>query len=213
MTPFPPPPEPRDAPSPEAEIQALLDGNRSWVDALERDDPETFPELARRHRPPFMLVGCCDARMPMDLMTSATPGHLFLHRNVANQIRPDDPAIRASLDFGLGVLGARHLIVCGHTGCGGVQAAFSGGGPASVQGWVNPIHRLAQAESLKDADELAERNVIFQLEQALEFEAVQEGLRDPDRVLVLHGWIFRLETGRIEVLPLPVDRWRSEGRF
>ncbi len=213
MTPFPAPPDPESAPPPEEEIRSLLEGNRRWVEAVERDDPGTFPELARRHRPPFALVGCCDARMPMDLMTSASPGHLFLHRNVANQIRPDDPAIRASLDFGLGVLGARHLIVCGHTGCGGVTAALRGKGPPSVLDWVTPIRELVLETGTEDPDELSRLNVVHQLERALELEVVQEGIRHPTRVLRLHGWVFCLDTGRIEDIPLPIDRWRAEGRI
>jgi len=221
VTPFPTPPDPSSPPDPDQEIRTLLEGNRKWVDAWTRDDPDTFPILARTHRPPFLLVGCCDARMPMDLITQASPGHLFLHRNVANQVRADDPAIAASLEFALGALGVRHLIVCGHTGCGGVTAALSGASSPAVDRWVEPVRGLAEAskESLdrvealpERADRLAELNVIRQLENALEFQSVRDALLDPRRILRLHGWMFRLDSGRIEALELPHQRWKSEGR-
>lgn len=220
MTPFPPPPDPSSPPDPDQEIQRLLEGNRRWVEAWTGEDPETFPVLARMHRPPFLLVGCCDARMPMDLITQASPGHLFLHRNVANQVNPEDPAIQASLEFAIGSLGVRHIIVCGHTGCGGVKAALAGESSPAVDRWVEPIRELAQrsTESLEEtapgperADRLAELNVIRQLQNALALGPVQDGLRDPRRVLRVHGWMFRLESGRLEALDLPVQRWRSQG--
>ncbi len=205
-----------------AEIQRLLEGNRQWAEARRRQDPETFPVLARRHEPPFMVVGCCDARMPMDQLTGTDTGELFLHRNVANQVRLDDPAIAASVEFAVGTLGVRHLIVTGHTACGGVKAALSDEPPPAVAHWVEPIHALArevsaeleEAGSFSDrADLLAARNVIRQIENLLEMEPVRAAIRDPDRVLLLHGWLFHLETGLIEALELPMDRWRREERL
>jgi carbonic anhydrase len=222
VSPFPPPPDPASAPPPDEEIRQLLEGNRRWAEARRREDPETFPLLARSHRPPFLLVGCCDARKPMDLLTGAAPGHLFLHRNVANQVRPDDPAILASLEFAIGTLGVRHLIVCGHTGCGGMAAALADEPGPAVRGWTAPVRALAREmadelagiESMAErADLLAERNVIRQLEHALEIDTVRGALGDPDRVFELHGWLFRLDTGRIATLDLPWARWRVEGRM
>jgi carbonic anhydrase len=222
MSPFPLPPDPNAPPRPEDEIRTLLEGNRHWVETWTRDDPETFPALSRTHRPPFLLVGCCDARMPMDLITEASPGHLFLHRNVANQVRTDDPAIAASFEFALGTLGVRHLIVCGHTGCGGAKAALADGAGPAVDRWVAPIRRLAEEreEELSTAEGRGERadllaalSVVRQLENALEFDSVQAALADPERILRLHGWMFHLDTGRIKALDLPEERWREEGRF
>ena len=217
---------PRTYPTPPGdardEIRILLDGNRRWAEARRSDDPETFPVLARRHEPPFLVIGCCDARMPMDQITGTDTGQLFLHRNVANQVRLDDPAIAASVEFAVGTLGVRHLIVTGHTACGGVKAALSEEVPPAVGRWVEPIRMLADElseelsgqESFGDrADLLAGRNVLRQLENVLEMAPVQEALRDPDRTLLLHGWLFHLETGLIESLELPTERWHREGRL
>jgi len=212
----------RSHPDPRAEVQRLLDGNRRWAEEKRKQNPDTFPVLARRHEPPFMVVGCCDARMPMDLVTGTDTGELFLHRNVANQVRLDDPAMAASVEFAVGTLGIRHLIVTGHTACGGVKAALSDEAPPAVARWVEPVRRLADevageltgAGSFGDrADLLAARNVIRQLENLLEMEPVRQALRDSGRILQLHGWLFHLETGLIEELDLPMDRWGREGRL
>lgn len=220
MTPIPEPPDPDARPDPDEEINALLEGNRRWADARDREDPETFPALARTHRPPFLFVGCCDARKPLNMLTGASPGHLFIHRNVANQVRLDDPAIAASLEFALGALEVRHLIVCGHSRCGGVQAALAPEVTPAVGRWISPVRDLAreiagvleeEGSAAGRADLLARRNVVRQLENLLELDAVRETIADPARVLRLHGWFFRLETGRVEVLELPMERWREGG--
>jgi carbonic anhydrase len=202
------------------EIQELLDGNRTWADARCRQNPEVFHELSRVHAPPFLLVGCCDARKPMDMVTGTQPGRLFLHRNVANQVRADDPAIGASLEYALGVLGVRHLIVCGHTGCGGVQASLDADPGGDLARWIAPVRALAaehgeELGAIEDfrarADALAERNVVRQLENALHFPAVRKRMADDDHPLRIHGWMFCLDKGLIETVPLPWARWREEG--
>lgn len=220
MSPFPEPPLPSSAPSPEEEIRALLEGNRRWALAREREDPGTFPALARVHRPPYLLVGCCDARKPLDLVLQASPGHLFIHRNVGNQVRSDDPAIEASLEFAIGVLGVRHLIICGHTGCGAMQAALATETSPAVARWVAPVRELAKeserelaalGEGELPTDRLAELNVLRQVRNLLGMAMVREAILDPGRILRLHAWLFRLDNGRIEALYLPMERWREEG--
>jgi carbonic anhydrase len=207
-------------PSMDHEIETLLDGNRRWAEAREAEHPNIFQELAQQHRPPFLLVGCCDARKPLNLILQASPGQLFIHRNVGNQVRSDDPAIEASLEFAIQVLGVRHLIVCGHSGCGAMQAALAESVSPAVARWVEPVRALAQEklerlEALKDlgdrADLLAEFNVLRQARNLLAMHPVREAILDPNRNLALHAWFFRLRTGRIEPLGLPMDRWVAEG--
>ncbi len=202
------------------EIEELLEGNRSWAQARCRQNPDVFLELARVHAPPFLLVGCCDARKPMDLVTGTQPGRLFLHRNVANQVRADDPAIGASFEFALGVLGVRHLIVCGHTGCGGAQASLGEDPGGDLGRWIAPVRALAaehraELEAIPGfgarADALAERNVVRQVENALRYPAVRKRMADDDHPLRVHGWMFCLDKGLIEKVALPWHRWREEG--
>lgn len=207
-------------PDPDNDLDVLLERNRAWAEARRRADPDVFAKLARVHRPPFLFVGCCDARKPLDVVTGAAPGALFLHRNVANQVREDDPAIGASFEFALGVLECRHLIICGHTGCGGVQAALGPDPGGQLARWIEPVRRLAgevaaELEGLPDAaaraDRLAERNVLRQLENALGFDIVQTRLRDPARPLRIHGWMFCIERGLLEPMALPLGAWREQG--
>jgi carbonic anhydrase len=218
---MPPTPDPA-VQNPDHELEQLLEGNRRWARSRLADDPQAFQELARVHAPPFLLVGCCDARKPVGLMTGAEPGQLFLHRNVANQVRLDDPAIGASFEFALGVLRVRHLVICGHTRCGGVHASLGPAPGGDLERWIEPVRALAaehraDLEAIDDAharaDALAEMNVIRQAENALEHPTVQARLVDADRPLRIHGWMFRLETGLIETVSLPWERWREEGRL
>jgi len=220
MTLVPDPSFPAAARSMEDEIGGLLDGNRRWAEARQAEDPNVFHDLAQVHRPPFLLVGCCDARKPLNVILQASPGQLFIHRNVGNQVRSDDPAIEASVEFAIQVLGVRHLIVCGHTGCGAMQAALEEEVSPAVRRWVEPVRALAQekAEILQEvsdlaarADLLAEFNVLRQARNLLALSPVREAIVDPGRDLALHAWFFRLKTGRIEPLTLPVDRWLTEG--
>jgi carbonic anhydrase len=216
------PGKPTAHPELDREIDELLRGNRGWAKERLRQFPDAFNEMDRVHAPPYLLVGCCDARKPMDLVTGSQPGRLFLHRNVANQVRLDDPAIGASFEFALGVLGVRHLIVCGHTGCGGIQASLMEDPGGDLGRWVAPVRALAAENAAElDAllhfrtrsDTLAEMNVIRQLENALEYPAVRARLVDPERPLRLHGWMFRLKTGLIDSIELPWSRWEAEGRL
>jgi carbonic anhydrase len=209
-------------PDPAAEIEALLQGNRDWADGRIQADPQSFQRLAAVHEPPYLFIGCCDARNPLDQITGRGPGSLFFHRNVGNQVHPDDPAIGASFEFSLGTLGVRHLIVCGHTRCGGMQTALGQDPGGDLGRWTAPLRALAaekRAEIPHEAsfeartDALARLNVIRQLEHALAHSAVQARLAHPEPPLHLHGWMFHLETGLVERLPLPWERWREEGRL
>lgn len=204
----------------ESEIALLLEGNRCWAEARTRLNPDLFPSLARVHAPPYLLVGCCDARKPLDLVTGAEPGMLFLHRNVGNQVRHDDSAIGASLQFAIETLGVRHAVVCGHTRCGGMQSALAGDPGGDLGRWLEPVRDLARREAAElarasdadaQADRLAELNVLLQLENLLRDPTVQRALSDEHRPFRVHGWMFRIGTGRIEQVVLPLARWRDEG--
>lgn len=214
------PPEAGAGTGPPDEIKRLLEANRRWAEARRGADPDAFRALCSTHRPPFCTVGCCDARTPLDVITGASPGHLFIHRNVANQVRLDDAAVGASLEFSLGVLEVRHLVVIGHTRCGGVQAALGPELGGDLGAWIAPVREIArehrdELEAIEDpvarTDALAERNVVRQLENALRHPAVRRRLEDEERPLRLHGWMFRLESGQLEALELPQVRWKEAG--
>ena len=202
------------------EVAGLLEGNRAFVEARSREDPEAFRKLARGQQPPYLLVGCCDSRKPLDVLTRSGPGRLFILRNVANLLIPGDAATDAGLEFALLKLGVRHVILSGHTRCGGVEAALRGVDQGAVGRWIAPLRELArlhqeELDGIQDydarVDRLAELNVVAQLENALGHPAVRARLQGEGPPLHLHGWMFRLGTGLLEPLPLPVRSWREKG--
>lgn len=197
----------------------LLENNRRWVDQRLAEDPEYFRRLGEGQRPAFLLIGCSDSRKPLNVITQTEPGELFIHRNVANMVGPDDLNVQAVLDFAIGSLEVRHVIVCGHTRCGGVQAALEGTARGPVRRWLAPLDELRRAmaadlEALDDpqarADLLAAANVVAQVESVAASRAYQ-ACRAVGAAPSLHGWLFRVETGLIEELEIPVERWRREG--
>jgi len=204
------------------EAERLLNANRAWAEARLRDDPKAFDRLAEGQQPPFLFVGCCDSRKPLDTITRAAPGDLFIHRNIANLVEPENPAVAAVLEFAMGTLEVRHLIVSGHTRCGGVRAALDGVEGGAIGTWLAPVRRLAarhekELSAIEDraarADRLSALNVIAQLENALTHPSVRRRLEGAGPPLHLHGWLFEVESGLLHALPLPASRWRAEGRL
>jgi carbonic anhydrase len=202
------------------EAARLLHANREWAEARVREDPKAFDRLAQGQSPPFLFVGCCDSRKPLDTITRAAPGDLFIHRNIANLVAPGDPAVAAVLEFAVLTLQVRHLIVCGHTRCGGVGAALSGVEDGALGTWLSPVRELVarhreELDGVEDPeareDHLSALNVIAQLENALAHPGVRRRLEGEGPPLHLHGWIFQVESGRLQALALPVERWREEG--
>lgn len=202
------------------EADRLLVANHAWADARLREDSGAFDRLAQGQRPPFLFVGCCDSRKPLDTITGTRPGELFIHRNIGNLITPGDPASGAVLDFAVSTLEVRHLIVCGHTRCGGMAAALNGVEAGVLGAWLAPVRALAALhhEALREIDEMAGRedhlaslNVVAQVENALRNPSVARRLRGDGPPLHLHGWLFHVETGRLERLALPAERWGEEG--
>jgi carbonic anhydrase len=207
------------------EAGKLLEANRNWAESRLREDPETFLHLTRGQHPPFLFIGCCDSRKPLDTLTRTRPGELFIHRNIANMVTPGDTAAAAVLEFAVGALDVRHIIVCGHTHCGGVAAALSGAmedsqGSGPVWDWLDPLRRLARSEAdqlaqidspTERTDRLAAVNVVEQLGNVLRHPVVQWRLEGNGGPLHLHGWLYHVESGLLEALPLPATDWVREG--
>lgn len=201
------------------DYRELLENNRSWVDERLAEDGSYFRRLAEGQSPGFLLVGCSDSRKPLNVITRTEPGDLFIHRNVGNQVRPDDLGVQAVLDFAIGSLAVRHVIVCGHTRCGGVGAVLDGTARGSVRRWLSRLDELREAmkdelEAVDDpsarADLLAARNVVAQAEVVAASPAYRSA-RAEGAAPSIHGWLFRVETGLLEELDLPLERWRQEG--
>jgi carbonic anhydrase len=189
--------------------QRLLDNNRRWVSETVAREPDFFRNLAAVHSPHFLWIGCSDARVPANVVTGTSAGEMFVHRNIANQVMPTDPNVLAVLQYAVEALGVQDVIVCGHQGCGGVRAALAGSAPPPhVDGWLSNLRMVArlheeELNDIGDADErvqrLVELNVVEQVYNLGRTPVVQQAWAD-GRELRLHGWVYRLDDGRLRDL-------------
>jgi carbonic anhydrase len=191
----------------------LLKNNRRWASERAASDPGFFPALAREHKPHCLFVGCSDARVPLDVITQAEPGELFVVRNIANQVLPTDAGLVSAVQYAVEVLKVTDIVVCGHEGCGGVRAALEGPAPALVDTWVagvRTVMRLHDDElaALPDVagrlTRLVELNVIEQVYNLSRVPSVQSAWADGATVR-LHGWVYGLGSGLLRDLHVTMD--------
>ena len=189
----------------------LFGNNRHWAETICRRDPEFFSRLAAQQAPQFLWIGCADSRVPANEIVGLLPGELFVHRNVANLVVPSDLNCLAVIQYAVAVLRVRHIIVCGHYGCGGVNAALEPcGAQKLVDEWLGPLRdlahgRRAELDALPDAvaraDRLCELNVAKQVLNVGRTAPVQDAWARGQE-LCIHGWIYRLTDGRLRDLGL-----------
>ena len=195
-----------------SDISKLLDNNRDWVAAVEGESPGFFTQLAAGQAPEYLWIGCADSRVPATQVTGTKPGELFVHRSVANVVELSDPNCMSALQYAVLALKVRHVIVCGHYGCGGVQGALLGGTDGAVADWLRPVVALAQAHAaeLDNLDEasavskLCELNVQRSVQAVCDSDAVKTAWAN-GQALSVHAWIFDLASGRLRSLQDPIS--------
>jgi carbonic anhydrase len=189
-------------------LPQLFANNRAWVDRRLAQDPDLFRRQATAQAPDYLWIGCSDSRVPANEIVGLDPGELFVHRNVANVLREDDDNAMAVIQYAVDVLRVPHVIVCGHTGCGGVQAALGPPLPSPLEEWIAPVraaarrHRDELAALPDDAERwrrLCEINVRDQV-AALGATRLARAAWERGQRLDLHGWIYDLESGRLSDL-------------
>jgi carbonic anhydrase len=206
--------------------QRLLDNNRKWVAEQLALDPEYFQRLAKVQKPEFLWVGCSDSRVPANEITGTTSGEIFVHRNIANVIVHTDLNFMSVLQYAVEVLHVKHIIVCGHYGCGGVIAAMSNESSGLVNKWLRNIKEVyakyadeleAIAELEARSNRLVELNVIEQVKNLAKTSIVQAAWMRHE--LQIHGWVYGLDDGIIKDLHTryespeelePIFRFRPE---
>ena len=202
-------------------FEDLLANNRAWVEARRSEDPDFFRKLAEGQAPPFLMVGCSDSRKCINSMIGTRPGQFFIHRNIGNQVLLDDPNVMAVLEFGILHLQVKHVVVAGHSRCGGVEAALEGHTQGAVGSWLRFLRELrathdAELLAISDRkeriDRLSELNVIAQAQNVLSSPSYREA-KSRGRAPEVHGWLFSLETGLIRELELPLEEWRERGLY
>jgi carbonic anhydrase len=197
-----------------AALDKLLHNNRSWAaDRIQRD-PSFFTRLARQQAPEFLWIGCADSRVPANEIVGLDPGELFVHRNVANVVVHTDLNCLSVLQFAIDVLHIKHVIVCGHYGCGGIRAAMEKDSHGLIDNWLRHVQDVARAHEVKlnsiptfDArvDKLCELNVIDQVQNVARTTVVQDAWRRGHEVQ-LHGWIYGLKDGLITDLGFQISK-------
>ena len=191
----------------------MLLANQAWAMELLDEKPDFFARQVQGQKPEFLWIGCSDSRVSPEQMTMTPPGGMFLHRNIANLVNSEDLNLMSVLQYAVTVLGVRHLIVCGHYGCGGIQATLDGGTTGPVDSWLQTARNVAQDhwEELGNqptpeakANRLVEMNVRDQLVNLARTDTVQDAFsRKQD--LWLHGWVYDIRDGRIKPL-MEIDR-------
>lgn len=189
----------------------LLDNNRLWAESQIAMDPQFFSRLANQQSPDYLWIGCSDSRVPANQITGLAPGEIFVHRNVANVVVQTDFNMLSVLQFAVDVLKVKHVIVCGHYGCGGVRAALENQRHGIVDNWLRHIRNttrraegeLAGLDHECAVDRLCELNVLFNA-QNLARTTIIEDAWERGQMVDIHSWIYRLDTGRINVLADPI---------
>jgi carbonic anhydrase len=189
-------------------LQNIFDLNRQWAAGVKQHDPTFFEKLAKQQSPEYMWIGCADSRVPANQICGLLPGEVFVHRNVANIVVQTDFNCLSVLQFAVEALHVRHVIVCGHYGCGGVRAAMENGELGLIDNWlrnIKDVYQLYQTELEAIAatgdrlNRLCELNVVEQVKNVAHTTIVQSAWRQ-GRELTIHGWIYGLADGLLRDL-------------
>lgn len=188
-------------------IEKLLRDNKAWAKGVEAEDPGYFERLSHLQTPEFLWIGCSDSRVPADKITGTQPGEIFVHRNIANMVVHTDVNLLSVLDFAVNHLNVRHVIVCGHYGCGGIKAAMTNHDYKYVLNmWlrnIKDVYRLNEkelngiADMEKRTDRLTELNVQEQVTHLAKTSIIQRAWAK-DKRPHLHGWVYGLKDGLIK---------------
>ncbi|MEX0779070.1 MAG: carbonate dehydratase [Balneolales bacterium] len=191
--------------------RTLLDNNKKWAAKKLDENPDFFENQTEQH-PPLLWIGCADSRVPPNEITGTQPGEVFVHRNIANMVVHTDLNMLSVLDYAVNVLKVRHIIVCGHYGCGGILAAMDQKQHGLVDNWlrhIKDVYRYNQKEldSISNEKEkikrLTELNVIVQVSNLLNSSITQNAWANGQK-LAVHGWVYDISNGLIVDLDVSV---------
>lgn len=196
----------------EKSYQKLINGNKLFAETRLYEDPDYFKNLSKGQKPDYLWIGCSDSRVPANEITHTRSGEIFVHRNVANLVVHTDTNLLSVLEYSVKYLGVKHIIVCGHYGCGGVKASMTNMFHGFVDNWLRNIKDVYfkykdELDAIKNedlrADRLTELNVIEQVRNLAKTTIVQEAWTQ--RELHLHGWVYGLHNGIIKDLSVIHD--------
>jgi len=193
------------------ELVHLFENNRRWVNEMNGRYPGFFEKLAQQQSPKYLWIGCADSRVPANQIVGLLPGELFVHRNISNVVALDDPNCLSVIQYAVEILRVEHIIVCGHLGCGGVQAVLENRTLGLSDQWLKHVHdvrnkhrmRLDRLESVSRFDRLCELNVIEQAMNVARTSIVRQAW-SRGRSLTIHGWIYAVSNGLLRDVGISV---------
>ena len=188
-------------------LKYLFDRNLAWATAVREKDPDFFTKLSRQQAPEYLWIGCSDSRVPANQIVSLPPGEVFVHRNIANVVVHTDLNCLSVIQYAVEVLKVKHIIVCGHYGCGGIKAAVENEQHGLIDNWLRHVQDVARfnADKLKGLkqeekfDLLCELNVKEQVTNICNTTIVQKAWENGAE-LSIHGWIYNIENGILKEL-------------
>jgi len=184
-------------------LKDFFERNKSWAERIKSEDPDFFARLARQQKPAYLWIGCSDSRVPANVIVDLPPGEIFVHRNIANLVVHTDLNLLSVLQYAVEVLKVKHVIVCGHYGCGGVKAALEDKEYGLIDNWLRNIRDVYRAnrgvlEAIADEagrlDRLCELNVAAQVRNLCNTPIIRGAWRRGQE-LAVHGWIYSIEDG------------------
>ena len=189
-------------------LKPLFDSNREWAECIAQEQPDFFEQLSKQQSPEYLWIGCADSRVPANEIINLPPGEVFVHRNIANVVVHTDLNCLSVIQYAVEVLKVKHIIVCGHYGCGGVKAAMENNSHGLIDNWLRhlrDVYRLHRAELDQIEDQeacrnrLCELNVIEQVDNVCNTTMVRDAWA-AGQELAVHGWIYSLKDGLLRDL-------------
>lgn len=191
----------------------LLDNNKKWVKKKIEENPDFFINLSKLQAPEYLWIGCSDSRVPANEITGTQPGEVFVHRNIANMVVHTDMNMLSVLDYAVNVLKVKHVIVCGHYGCGGVLAAMSNKQVGLIDNWlchIKDVYNMYRQEldAIENEEQRGRRfveiNVMEQVYDLSKTSIIQNSWKT-NNTPAIHGWVYDLKTGLIKDLSVTMD--------
>ena len=191
----------------------ILDNNKEWVEQQLAVDENYFEDLSKGQNPPLLWIGCSDSRVPANEIIGAKPGEVFVHRNIANMVVHTDMNMLSVLDYAVNVLKVKHVLVCGHYGCGGIKAAMGNSSIGIIDNWIRHIKNVYRLhneylDSIQDEDKrfntFVEINVKEQVFDLAKTSIVQSAWKN-EQELTLHGWVYGLNSGFVTDLQVNIS--------
>lgn len=193
-------------------LKKLFDSNKNWAEKIKQTDPDFFTKLSLQQSPEYLWIGCSDSRVPSNQIVDLLPGEIFVHRNIANVVIHTDLNCLSVIQYAVEILKVKHIIVCGHYGCGGIKAAMDKKTYGLIDTWLHHIkdvyrHHRDKLDTITDENErlnlLCELNVIEQVANVCRTSIVRNAW-ETGQELSVHGWIYSIEDGILKDLDVCV---------